>query len=305
MKKIYEEANDKTEKIVGVIYKEALKQMPVFSEIQKPLHKSIRYIADLSKEEIEAIDNGLLQLSKENGNTYAQFKLNGKYSTKIPIKKEMFGEEIKPVQIANAMQIQALQEQIEDISEQIFLIDDVVKEISVGQQNDRIGLYYSGLALFVEAEAVSDPTLKSSMISQALRELSEAIFQLKLTLESDIKYIKNKEFKNFKGKRSELITEHINKIDQSFAFIHRAFLLKAAVYCNIEEFMPMVKVLDEYSSFINVDIKENAVMLSQYDRNDDGTSEGLWQGRTNLQLDTDEIIKQLKNSSQNLYLSIE
>lgn len=66
--------------------------------------------------------------------------------------------------------------------------------MALGQQNDRIGLYYSGVALFIESLNVSDDNLKSNLIAQALKSLTEATFQLTLKLQTDLKYLKNKEY---------------------------------------------------------------------------------------------------------------
>lgn len=67
-----------------------------------------------------------------------------------------------------------------------------------------------------------------------------------------------------KGKRKELIIEHMNNINQSFAFIHQATMLRAGIYCDIGEHGSMARVLEEYSYFIDNDVAKNALLLSQY-----------------------------------------
>ena len=100
------------------------------------------------------------------------------------IKKEVFAKGIDPVQMANALQMKALQEQVQQIANQIAVIDHSIREVIQGQQNDRIGL-----ALYLEARNVSNVEMKRALMAQSLRALSEATFQLVLTMQSDIKYL--------------------------------------------------------------------------------------------------------------------
>lgn len=286
------------------IYRAVVREMPMLTEIHQAMDKGCRYVVDASESTLKAIESGTLKLTQENGKTYAQLRVNGKYGSKLPIKREVFRNGIDPTQMANALQMQALQDQIQDVTNQLILIDSSVREILQGQQNDRIGLYYSGLSLFLESRSISDAGLRNALQSQALRALSEATFQLKLTMQSDIQYIKKKEYEKAKGKRKELIVEHMNNINQSFAFIHQATMLRAGIYCDIGEHASMVRVLEEYSYFIDNDVAKNALLLSQYDMNDDGTENGLWASRSQLRLDTTELSKALNNTEKTLYLGV-
>ena len=286
------------------IYRAVIREMPALTQVKQAMDKGCRYVVDASDSTLKAIESGVLKLSQENGKTYAQLMENGKYSTKLPIKKEVFRKGIDPTQMANALQMQALQDQIQDVTNQLVLIDGSVREVLQGQQNDRIGLYYSGLSLFLESRSVSDSGLRNALQAQALRALAESTFQLKLTMQSDIRYIEQKEYDKAKGKRKDLILEHMNNINQSFAFIHQATMLRAGIYCDIGEHASMARVLEEYSHFIETDIAKNAVLLSQYDMNDDGTQTGLWASRSQLRLDTAELSKALNSPQKTLYLSV-
>ena len=141
---------------------------------------------------------------------YAQIReANGHYGSKLPIKKDVFAKGIDPIQMANA-----LQDQVQHIANQIAVIDHSVREVIQGQQNDRIALYYSGLTLYLEARNVNDPEMKKALTAQSLRALSEARFQLGLSMQSDIKYLAEGEFKIGKGKSVGLIDSRINSINQ-------------------------------------------------------------------------------------------
>lgn len=286
------------------IYQTVVREMPILTQIHQSMDKGFRYVVDASESTLKAIQNGMLKLTQENGKTYAQLRVDGKYGSKLPIKKEVFRNGIDPTQMANALQIQALQDQIQDVANQLMLIDGSVREVLQGQQNDRIGLYYSGLSLFLESQKIVSASLREALQSQALRALAEATFQLKLTMQSDIQYIKQKEYEKVKGKRKELIIEHMNKINQSFAFIHQATILRAGIYCDIGEHASMARVLEEYSYFIDNDVAKNALLLSQYDINDDGTETGLWSSRSQLKLDVTELSRALNSPSKTLYLGV-
>lgn len=209
---------DRAQIVSRNIYRAVIREMPALTQVQQAMKKGCRYVVDVTDSTIQAIENGSLKLTQENGKTYAQLIKNGRYSTKLPIKKEVFHKGINPIQMANALQIQALQDQIQDVANQLILIGGSVKEVLQGQQNNRIGLYYSGLSLFLESKNVLDVVLKSALQAQALRALAESTFQLKLTMQSDIRYLEQKEYDKAKGKRKELIIEHMNNINRSFAF---------------------------------------------------------------------------------------
>lgn len=295
---------EKAQIVAQNIYNAVIKEMPALTQVQQAMKKGCRYVVDATDSTIEAIENGTLKLTQENGKTYAQLIKNGKYSSKLPIKKEVFRKGIDPTQMANALQMQALQNQIQDVANQLVLIGGSVKEVLQGQQNDRIGLYYSGLSLFLESRSVSDIGLRNALQAQALRSLTESTFQLKLTMQSDIRYLEQKEYNKSKGKRKELIIARMNNINQSFAFIHQATMLRAGIYCDIGEHASMARVLEEYSYFIDTNVAKNAVLLSQYDMNDDGTPNGLWASRSQLKLNTAELSKALNNPTKTLYLGI-
>ena len=91
-------------------------------------------------------------LAWKDGKTYAQLlRLDGKFDKKLPIKKEEFSKGLDTTELANTFQLIALQQQIEDVSNQIVQLDLGIQEILKDQQNDRIGLYYSAISLLVES----------------------------------------------------------------------------------------------------------------------------------------------------------
>ncbi|MDP2750513.1 MAG: hypothetical protein Q8O89_06805 [Nanoarchaeota archaeon] len=294
------------ENIAENVYRAVVKASPIAVQLREATKKGYRYIVEATESTLDAIESGKIKLTTEKtGKMYAQIReANGHYGSKLPIKKEVFAKGIEPTQMANALQMKALQEQVQQIADQIAVIDQSVREVIQGQQNDRIGLYYSGLTLYLEAKNVNDPGMRRALVAQSLRALSDARFQLGLTMQSDINYLANGVYKVGKGKSVELIDSRIDNINQSFAFIHQATLLRAGIYCNEGELMAMATVLNEYSFFIESTVAKNAGLLAQCDRADTGTENGIWQSRTNLKLDVSEFYKQLNAPDKTVYLGL-
>ena len=288
------------------IYKAVIKQAPALAQIRQATQKGFRPVVDAGDDMLKAIESGAVKLSVEkSGKMMAQIRdADGRYGEKLPIRKEYFKKGIDSAQMANALQMQALQEQLSQITDQIQVINHSVVRVLEGQQNDRIAQYYSGLALYAESRLVTDSAMQKALVAQSLKALAEATFELTLTMQSDIKHLANRDGKHVKGKRIEYIDEHMQSVNQCFAFIHQAALLRAGIYCNEGELSAMTAVLDEYSRFIETTVGENATLLAQCDISDDGTTEGIWNSRAQLKLDVSEFAKQLNNPKKTIYLGI-
>lgn len=296
----------KAESMIEKIYKEVMSDASIVTQLQQSTKKGFRLVVDATEDTLNAIEKGQIKLSMDkSGRTFAQVRrTDGKYGSKLPIKRETFGKGIDPVQMANAMQMKALQKQIKDISDQIYFIDSGVQEILQGQQNDRIGLYYSGVSLFLESRNISDTEMRKMVVAQALKALSDSTFQLTLKIQSDINYLANKEYEEAKGKKSResLISSRMDEINQSFAFIHQATMLKAGTYCEIGEYTAMASVLDEYSYFIKNTIQENVSLLAQCDIKDNGAEDGIWKSRAKMELNVSDFTNQIKAKDKVIYL---
>lgn len=287
------------------VYNAVAKAAPAGTQLDKA-KKGSRYVVDMTQKTLEGIESGDIKLTTNKaGEVFAQIMDGSKYGKKLPIKKENFAIGVDPVTMAMAMQMKAMQRQLEEIADQINQIDKNVKEVIQGQQNDRIAQYYSGIALYYESMDLENQDMRRELIAQALRALSDASFQLRLNMQSDIQYLQEGGYKDAKKQRTKLIDERMNKINQEYAYIHQAEMLKAAIYCNEKEYGAMATVLDEYSYFIKNNIAKNAGFLAQCDVSDNGTNRGAWATRGQLKLDTTEIRRQLASKEKTLYLSCE
>lgn len=296
---------DKAEKAAKRIYKEVAKVAPDIVQLREATKKGFRLVVDTTESTLNDIESGKIKLCVENGGKiFAQVReSSGHYGAKLPIKKEYFAKGIDPVQMANAMQMRALQAQVQQLEAQIMMIDNCVRDVLEGQQNDRIGLYYSGVSLFLEAERTSDVALRQSLIAQALRSLTDASFQLLLTMQSDIKFLADGKYKQTKGKTAELIDSRMQSINKAFAVIHQSALFRAGIYACIGELSAMTAVLSEYSYFIEGTIAKNAELLAQCDTSDSGGETGVWNTRKSLKLDVSALVQQINDSQKTIFLS--
>lgn len=264
--------------------------------------EKIRLTVDFSDEQLQDYQNGVIKLAKEKGHIVAQIRENGRYGSKLPIKEETYIDGPNSLEIQNAAQLQAIQEMLVQITKQIQSIDENVKEILAGQQNDRLGLYYSGVSLYIEANSIHDTEFHKQLMAQSLKSLTDSIFQLTLSLKSDIEYLKRKEYDKEKTRKHNLMCEKVNSIDRGFMAIHQATIMKAAIYCQQGEMQAMVSVLMQYEDFIKKIIACNADMLSQCTVGDNGKLTGTWKRRAHLQLDVAKTIKQLKAADAPIYI---
>lgn len=295
------EANEVTDKVYKEIRKTHINE---FSMLE-PREEKMRLVVDASDAFMEDYKNGAVKLAYEKGNLVAQIKNNGKYGKKLPIKEEITKSGPNAMEVGNALQLKALQESIAEVSKQIQAIDESVKEVITGQQNDRLGLYYSGVSLYLEAMSIEDNDMKRELLAQSLKALTDSSFQLMLTLQSDVSYLKNKKYEKDKKNQHNLMNEKINNINQGFMAIHQASILKAGIYCQQGEMKALANVLQQYERFIKGTIVENANMLALCDINDDGTSEGTWKKREQLQFNVSKMVTQLRKPADVLYINSE
>lgn len=301
--------NEKMEKASNTIQNicdYVVKESAVSRGLMNDTYSNYKLVVDVSDKVLNDIQAGKIKLSYDKeGNSFAQLLNGNKFGEKLPVKMENIGRTVDHMQMAMAMQMMKIQEQLEDISEQIDYINANVLAVLQGQQNDRIGLYYSGVDLYIEANSIHDKTFKNMVYAQSLKALSDATHQIRLAMNEDIKYLENKEYDKIKGHRKEMIRSRMDNINRCFGFIHQSAMLKAAIYCDMNELKSMAIVLNEYSSFIENEIAKNAELLSQYDINDSAREDGIWKSRARLRLNVSDFSNRLDTSDNVLYLDIE
>lgn len=259
----------------------------------------VRYVVDASSAMKEALDNGAIKFdTNKAGEMFAQVRqADGHFGSKVPIKKELIKQGINPVDAANAMQLQSIQDQLEEIAKTLESISEDIAEVIQGQQNDRLGLYYSGLNLYLESQQVQDNGFRQLISSQAIKALSDASSQMTLALQSDTQYLLEKKYDSKKTKKAAEIEARMASINKCFEAIHRSYVLKAAVYFDMGETSAMLATIEEYGRFITSTIVPNAPKLSEYDVNDILLKDGIWEKRSASIAGVEEIRAQLADST--------
>lgn len=264
--------------------------------------EKMRLVVDGSDNFIKDYQDGVIKLAREKGHVVAQIKENGKYGKKLPIKEEKYFDGPTSLEVMNACQLQNIADSLQELSDQLLAIDENIKEVLKGQQNDRLGFYYSGVSLYIEANQVSNLDLRNQLISQSLKALNDAKYQLILSVQSDINYLIRREYESNKKQKFNLLNEKINSINKAFCAIHQSSLMKAGIYCQYGEIDAMICVFNEYASFIKNTIEPNAKLLAQCDVHDTGKIDGTWSKRVLLLKNMTASINHLKLSDNVMYI---
>ena len=202
-----------SKKVTKKIWDTVLNKFFPGTPVAEPGRDNVRLVVDAGDEFLNNYKSGAVKLVQEKGRIFAQIKSNGKYGKKLPLKEEHYLDGPDALSVQNAIYLQALGNSLRDIAKQIETIDANVKEVLAGQQNDRLGLYYSGVALYLEASRITDQSFRNQLISQSIKTLSDAVFQLTLGLKSDILYLADKKYNSDKKRAYDLLQEKMLSVE--------------------------------------------------------------------------------------------
>ena len=235
-----------------------------------------KYVLDISDDVATQIDNGEIQLVTYGDEVFAQLRdEKGRYGKRLPIKKDLENEGISIEQVQMAIQMEAIKEQLKSIINGMKELEDYVKDVLEGQRNDRIGLYYSGISLYLEACATKDEYLRKQLIAQAIKSLNDANSQMIQDARTSVEYLVTKQFRKSKDRMNK-IDEHLAVIQQCCGVIFKAACMKAIVYNNCKEIDAMLVSIEEYGRFIENLIAPNVGELSELDPTVKLISTGTW-----------------------------
>lgn len=270
-------------------------------EFKKAFKADFEYIVDLKPELKKALEKGLVKFDKnKTGETFAQIRnSSGSYGKKISISKRTLKNEINVIDINNAIQLKAIEMKMEEMMLVMGNINQSISEIIHGQQNDRLGLYYSGVNLYLESKEMHDDGLRKLVISQSLKSLSDSNAQMIQSIQANVQYLVDKKYKQKKGNSSSDINERMIEINKSFETIFRSTIMKASIYYETNELSAMLLTLDEYGKFLNKVIIPIVPKLIEYDVNDIYLENGIWEKRANSLMELEGLRKQLYYHNQN------
>ncbi len=264
----------------------------------KSQKKETRYVVNMSEELSQAIDKGLVKLdTSKTGEIFAQLRdASGHFSDKLSITKEVAKVGLNPAEISQALQMKAIEEKLGEMMDMLDEIGRDVAEVIQGQQNDRIGLYNSGLTLYLESRGIQDATFRSLVAAQALKTLSDGNEQILQEMRTNMQYLLEGKYKAKKGHSADDIREKMANINRCFDIVHRSYLLKASLFYERNEINAMLSVFDEYGKFLQREIMPYAPQLTELDRNDVLLQDGRWDRRAQLFGEIGAVRKQLSEN---------
>ncbi len=236
-----------------------------------------RYIVDFDEATKQKLAAGEIKLdTRSTGEIYAQLRdQNGHYGKKLPIKEELLEQDVSMEDVELVLQMDVIRDQLKDIISALSSIEGQITEVIRGQQNDRLGLFYSGLSLYMEARVIGDEALKKQITAQALKSLSDANAQMIQEIRTSVEYLANEEYRH--SRRSlEKIDEHLSIIHQCYDIVYRAAFLKAAIYHENKEIPAMLAAIDEYGRFVDKMVVPVAGKLTELDRESQFIEAGTW-----------------------------
>lgn len=264
-----------------------------------------RFVVDMTDEIKQAIDSGEVRLDTgKNGEAYAQLRFsNGHYGEKLSIKEELQAEGLSAGELKLAMQMEMIKDQLKAIIDGVKEIEGKVTEAIQGQRDDRIGLFYSGLSLYLEARSISDEYLKKQILSQAIKSISDANHQVIQDIRTAMEYLMAEKYKEAPSKMMKNVEERLSTIHQCYDVVFRASFLKAAIYQENGEIPAMIMTIDEYGRFVEKMIIPYVGKLSELDRDSHFIEKGTW-GKMAHSLTGCNEIRQKLTSGSTYYLSL-
>ena len=231
----------------------------------------------------------------KTGELFAQIRgADGRLSEKIPIKKISDLAEIDPTDLSNALRMKAIEEKLDSIVETLEEISIGIEDVLAGQDNDRIGLYCSGMNLYREAMQISDPMMRTLLTAQSIKTISDANAQEVQCVIRDVDYlVKGKHLKLKKPK--DEVTKRIGNINKCLQVVHKSAVFKAGIYYRQNELAAMVESLDEYGRFLDRVIVPNVGKLSEMDASEKFIGGSKWSRKADFL----EIIEDIRYTLPN------
>jgi len=209
-------------------------------------------------------------------------------------------EGVSSEELTSALQIKAIQKQLDEMADTLKNIEQTASEIKQGQQDDRIGLFYSGMSLYLEGRSISDTVFKKYIISQALQSISNANSQLIQQIQTDRNYLLTGGYKKKKGHSYDELQSRMENINKAFEIIYKSTMLKATIYYDQNELQSMMMVLNEYKRFIENVIIPVVPKLNEFDEKAIELSNTIWEERSNTLSYAESISKQIINANNYL-----
>lgn len=227
-----------------------------------------RYYLDLTKEMKDKLGSGECWFTekKDSGRAMGQLRHRVDGKNKIFANPDIIEEKVSDQLPTNNKSLSeslyqvALIQQMQDISEQIDEIGKSVKNIEIGQMDDRIAKIEAGEDQLRQAYVMEENNNRNNSVHQAIALLQEGSKAMERVIERKVR-----EFEPIPSKERSLKIKmwlspnnyvdkkksDFNEIQTYFEYYTKAKQLSAAAYLMINEPNAMEQVLFEQQTFIN------------------------------------------------------
>lgn len=300
LKESISDNNDKADKVINAVA-DAVCMIDGAKKI-KHSKDEFKLVADISPELMKELKEGTKKLDQCGDKIYAQIRdAKGNWGEKITLKKIPSEISIDPVTLSMAMQMKSIEKKLDDIVDTLEIIGETVEWVREGQENDRIGLYLSGINLYQEAESIQDPNLRMLIVSQAIKSISDSCSQEMQCAASDVKYLLDNKYMDLpKGRRTEK-NKRIADINKCLEIIHKAAIFRAGIYYREGELNAMLDVFCQYARFLDNVIISNSGKLAELDSTERRLDNSKWSKKQDILISINEIRTQIEGGTT-LYL---
>jgi hypothetical protein len=145
-----------------------LRQIPAIFDLAKKLSEGKTYQAIFTPEVLKRINDGLARLDKKDNGLFGAVIRDvetGQITDHVSLK------EVMPDLLSSLNQL-AVQQTLADIVCRLEVIDEKITDVLQGQINDRLAEVESGISLYKQAIAASDPEFRQVLLGHAIHSLN-------------------------------------------------------------------------------------------------------------------------------------
>lgn len=233
--------------------KQALYITPSFINAVKTAVPNITLQAILTDEQKKQLAKGALQLMTKKDGTLMANLINPetkKIVATIPLKSVQL-----PIEIIKAMDSLSIQMQLAHIAEQMQEIQQIVEEVRMGQENDRLASAYSCQQQLFQIMAIQKPELKQMALIHLAFNAENSRNLLMLSQKHNIEFIMQEPESIIKkmlyGATPEKINSRICEIRESLCAVNMVSLVETMAYQELGEHESARQSLIYFATFIN------------------------------------------------------
>jgi hypothetical protein len=170
--------NEKRQKVIQI-----LRQIPAFLDSVKKLSEGKTYQAFFPPEVWQRIKNGSAKLDKKDNGLFGALIRDVETGQ---VTDHVILREVSPDFLSSLNQL-AIQQTLANIVQRLEIIDENITDILQGQVNDRIAEIESGIHLYEQAVAASDPVIRRELMISGIQNLNDG--RNKLIKSTDVSFI--------------------------------------------------------------------------------------------------------------------